>query len=833
MVTSDDEKKTTESSSASDREKSKKNDMVTEVENNEKYLEWLPPLYGNKLKCIRESVSRLCRDCQTTYPQLAGFTPHGPEHSRSVEDLIHQLIPGYTYKTLNVRERFYLLVSAWVHDIGMLRGINGESDRKESDDEIRNQHHIRSEIFIVNNFSRLDIEQEDAQTLGLLSYFHRRRANLDKCPEDFAVGTEIIQLRLLAAYLRLADSLDIGQTRSPSLNYAICLAYNIPMSSKLHWIKSRLISGVDISPINHRIIIDFKTPRDSDFYFHSRDGRNDRDTEIQQQNLSRLRKAVLDDLRNELDFVKTVMIRAGISYFLDIDERKSQMVIDNQVLPEIVRLVNNFEMMTHPSSTKLICIVLQTLLDILEPNQNNIKNVWHCKGTCDDGDHDQTLDRLTQDVHEFIREIECQILRNRPCHLGLKKLVDKLKGLVSTKSLRELLDYVKQEFENINKVRSNVRLTAERYLIVPKPSNNEGHVEKLLAVNNPELDFVEGEYIYDEKFEKLFKGKECINILVYGYSELVIKALCGFRDTVIRKVVREFSKKPVGDLRLHKVDLEKKASSKFRIFVCEGQPKTITAQNDALVYHDGTRYALALSRRGFINVVIIPDLVAGTLLGGYGDSGAKIDFVMLGTNGLQLGSNKPRFLHSSGHLAVATLARFYQNSIQDESSNSTGSTQSKHHGDQGKPKIILVLSASKCSEGDEACKEEKREEEAQESSQSPGCLNNKGHKEMQPCIKGEIVIKEGYRFWKSYSNEAIRLQAFLARDEKIREELEEFEISFYTPREDSVELNMVDDIIADGKFFRDIDKGSNIEELKKWVTERQREISGVERKPEG
>ncbi len=49
---------------------------------------------------------------------LPFYTPHGKEHSEEVENLIHRLIPKERYLKLKEMERFYLLSSAWLHDVG-------------------------------------------------------------------------------------------------------------------------------------------------------------------------------------------------------------------------------------------------------------------------------------------------------------------------------------------------------------------------------------------------------------------------------------------------------------------------------------------------------------------------------------------------------------------------------------------------------------------------------------------------------------------------------------------------------------------------------------------
>ena len=81
--------------------------------------------YLNYLKKIREEVTRRHEKekNEDTERKTRFYTPHGIEHCQSVEDNMHKLIPGESYDNLTERERFYLLASAWVHDLGMMQYV--------------------------------------------------------------------------------------------------------------------------------------------------------------------------------------------------------------------------------------------------------------------------------------------------------------------------------------------------------------------------------------------------------------------------------------------------------------------------------------------------------------------------------------------------------------------------------------------------------------------------------------------------------------------------------------------------------------------------------------
>jgi hypothetical protein len=818
-------------------------------EDDERNWKWLSPKRGESLTKIRHAVEKLWSSCEKLYPPLPYYTPHGPAHSKSVENLIHRLLPGDVYRSLKEIERYYLLAAAWTHDVGMIRGLMNERDGNIHPNEIRRVHHKRSEYFIVNRHSMLDIEEGDAQALGLLAFFHRRAENLKKCPELFVVGTETVRLRLLAAYIRLADSLDIGQSRAPSSDYAICLAYNIPFASKLHWIKSRFVSGIAIIPEQHLILVHFKQPHEQDL----RERFPGEHIQPLRQNLTRLQKTVMKELREELDSVKTTLIRGEITYYLDVVDTSTEMVIDDQVFPEIIRLADDLDMITHPSATKLIFLLLETIAHIIERHLSSLNKSAGCCADCSnknsgtgigvcpvdpqDSDVCQMPKLIKREIKDFLVEIKEQVISQRKCHIGLERLIEHLDRKVEHGSIKEITEFIRRQQNRIKNERRRVRAYSYQYFC-----NGDIYTVKKNTIND-RIKHLINDAMIPKKQEMMAQGSETtetagaakedksfqwddktnyINILVYGYSELVIKSLTGFRDVVIGMVIRQLAdihddfkckdlnnpfdpleSIPVNSIKMHKISIEGVASRIFRIFVCEGQPKTITAPNDTLQYHDGTRFAVALSRRGFNNVIVIPDLVAGSLLKrtqkhlpkvgsvpiGIGEAEVsvdetapvleppKIDYILLGVNGVRLSKDNPQedvFLHSSGHMAIASLAH-HLSKIEGEDPTFT-------------PRLVLVLSISKCK-----FYQKSRNDSASNSALTTGNGSKK-----------EFETRQGYRFWKGYGVERTRKEPFLARDAEVRNELFECNIALYNPREDAVELSMVDDIISDMCSITDV-----------------------------
>jgi translation initiation factor 2B subunit (eIF-2B alpha/beta/delta family) len=601
--------------------------MDHSVEDEKKYWNWLDDEHSQKLVKIRKNVTSLFENNKRDLPF---YTPHGIGHLSAVEDLIHKLIPLDTYIQLNMKERFFLLASAWLHDIGMLPEIaeNVFPNLKGKPNEIRKMHHITSDKYIVQHFSELGIDESDKDAIGKLCRFHRRQENISECDKEVTVGhKDKIRLQLLAAYLRLADSLDITSSRVPANHYSICLTYGIPIDSKIHWIKSKLVIGTNINHKHHKILITFKEPCIS--VNMPDDGLN----EVVHGKLRSIINLVLEDLRKELMSVMTVLINGGITFYLDIDHIISPFEIDRQMEFDLREMVLNFDILMAPSASKF-----------LEMNLIAAANIIGYSLYVDNKGETQTYDFKKYDDHsnklqEFIAYLSDGPLKSRSCHLGLRKFVNELSQDIKDNPnipREDLAKLIKEYFKNHHNIRNTIRKNSRIF--------------------------------FKEEMTKLIDNNNEINILLYGYSELVAKALCGFRDSLI---MDKYNDKSPDDLRSSL--REYNYSKQFNIFICEGQPKTQSSSGDHLIYHDGAQYSMHLRRRCFSNIALIPDILAGHVIEKLG-----IDLIIVGANGI----NDQCFQHSAGHSSIINLAREYRSRI--EKSNH------KHY-----PYIVLVCSGEK------------------------------------------------------------------------------------------------------------------------------------------
>lgn len=661
---------------------------------------WLSEVLSDRLDKIKESVEKLHNDYEKE-SQLKWFTPHGVPHYRIVESRLKQLLPNGCFQELSIGERFFLLSSAWIHDIGMIKGIFPK-DSDIPDDQIRENHHIRSEKFIVERYNTVNIEETEAEVFGLLARFHRRRTLISKCPEYVdLVGHDKIRVRLLAAYLRLADALHVDQSRVPANRYAITLAYNIPMNSKIHWLRSMFVVGISVdTQKNKEIIVQFKYPNDIDKWGIAEN--------LIKDTLHSIYETIVQDLTDELATVKEILFYEGISYFLTVRDEVIAVEFDQQLIRDIKTILNFYVLIDNPSSSALCRLVVESILGIIEANSSET--------------HLQ-IDSSVIAISDFLKEIEREILHSRQCHTGLRKLVNKIGQFVNPDHINQLKKWITNYQRNLTKKRKSVRENAEAFFR-----------EKCFQESSP---------------------KKYYDILLYGYSELVIKSLCGFRDVIIKKLLKDYLSTQGSSKDYHKKIFELEAGEYFRIFVCEGQPKNKTAWGGRIMYHDGYTYALSLAGRKFPNICIIADAIAGTLVAPANTDPdfPCIDFIMVGANGF----NDVEFKHSAGHRTIAALKFAFA--------------------PEKSPKLVLSLLTDKYDVNHHYV-----------DCETPSRKDNVN-----------VAMVDGWPVHLPFAREPIRKNIYVSQDQKIKETLatQAPKISFYNPREDNVPIDWVDVVISE------------------------------------
>ena len=571
---------------------------------------WLTEEYAQYFEKVKDAVNKLYDE--NINEELPHFTPHGKEHCEAVENLIYHITTNReksVYKRLNEKERFCLSASAWLHDIGMLPSVFKLMNPDITPDPflIREKHHKTSADFIVEHYRRCNLEQEDKELLAEICFFHRKREPLSNCKREFIVGfnkeKNLIKLRLLAAYLRLADSLHVDISRAPDPNYNICLTYSIPPDSKVHWIKSQVINGIDIDCDKRLITVSFKVP-------HMESYEGEKQPHEFKEKLDSIIRIVMNSLREELTSVMNVLLYYDVTYFIDIVESRQPVYMSKQMRNDLNELVLNYDIMEHPSASKLLEMTIETIANIAGYNFHTSENVVRFRN-----EHEVSFEEIKTTINsKFLRKLYSDVKITRPCHKGIDNLIHSLD--VIQKNSRSIEEYV-----------TKLHKLSKLY----KKSSN--------SIKKNASEFFKEQYLNSQS------KPEKYNIILFGYSQSVINALMGFRYAIIDNDLPGLKDK---FSEVFGKTVEEKYSDPFRFYICEGSPKTQVGAGNRLLYHDGSQYALALKRYNFKSLKIVPDIIIGNII----EKVKKENCIlMVGANGF----NQEYFMHSAGHGSIIKI----------------------------------------------------------------------------------------------------------------------------------------------------------------------------------
>jgi len=187
---------------------------------------------------FHEHISRVRKEASNW---LEGIEKNGIGHSKRLENYLNRLIPDEFKTKLKSAEVFILLYAVYLHDIG----YRNEQGVIESLD-----HPLRSKKYILEDPKKYLFDQFPsmkkgeaplaAQAVAEVCYGH---ANESVCPlrniqndfGDTSLCQEPLNLRRLAALLRLADEMDQAYIRLGHLRNSISLPAISPGIVRMHW----------------------------------------------------------------------------------------------------------------------------------------------------------------------------------------------------------------------------------------------------------------------------------------------------------------------------------------------------------------------------------------------------------------------------------------------------------------------------------------------------------------------------------------------------------------------------------------------------------------------
>ncbi len=206
---------------------------------------------------VEDNWIKLAKSFLSTFPihksnnnSAYSLLNHVPQ--RIIENL-GKLLEDYP-SLLNEHERFIILASAYLHDIGMQSPQHSELPKKvqysiKEMEQIRENHHSASAKMILESIRKqsdlqLGLEKckDYTEFVATLSRYHRK-IPLDDI-KDTSIAGNPIKIQLLSGLLRLGDALDADFRR---VNMNILKLRKIPVESKSHWWFHHYVQSVDIT----------------------------------------------------------------------------------------------------------------------------------------------------------------------------------------------------------------------------------------------------------------------------------------------------------------------------------------------------------------------------------------------------------------------------------------------------------------------------------------------------------------------------------------------------------------------------------------------------------
>lgn len=278
--------------------------------------------YYSKFEHIKSSVISIISNSRCFFPS---YTNHDFNHLKNVENYINEILLENTKNELNSEEIFCLLSAAWLHDVGMIPFDNEKEDyenktkkeREEYRENIREEHHIRSSLYVDKHKNELNINEFEAKAIGNICKGHRQ-TDLNTL-KDIPYNQQNIRVNSLAAILRLADECDISKARDSCLSFE-----GINSSTKeQHYRIHEIVQSVNINHKNKNIIINAKIEKESD-----------------KKLLNKRKKKILDELLGVQPFLNNIGVNLED---VNLKTILSQSLLETTIILSIAKNIDIYE----------------------------------------------------------------------------------------------------------------------------------------------------------------------------------------------------------------------------------------------------------------------------------------------------------------------------------------------------------------------------------------------------------------------------------------------------------------------------------------------------------
>lgn len=235
---------------------------------------------------IKEAIYYAVEYIEKIQDVLVKFTCHGKQHSYNVLNIMGKLIDNSIVEEseknnnyISSYEAAILILSAFFHDIGMsiLDGANVEEEKGFNDYKqenlynnreiiqkyIRNKHHERARIFIRDyimkmnpQFYKANTSTVNAITIENNLFYVCESHNMGKEGFDDLKATEYYDMKFCGVILRLADILDLDNSRAP-IDRMKAIKFEDTEEDEYswyEWLKHRESEGIVIDEANKLIL---------------------------------------------------------------------------------------------------------------------------------------------------------------------------------------------------------------------------------------------------------------------------------------------------------------------------------------------------------------------------------------------------------------------------------------------------------------------------------------------------------------------------------------------------------------------------------------------------
>ncbi len=386
----------------------------------------IPKLQRNikRLNNICEHVASKWERVRHPYP----YTPHDHTHNIRVEEILYKLFPPEELnEKLSSEDLFLLLVSVWLHDIGMIPKLfpedkepRGKEETVKWDKKVREEHEERTTKYIREKKDILRLTDDEANALIEICMRHRYKKYKElqafaKENWEWDISSIPVHIPLLTVCLRLADALHIPH-RADDRKFKTYMALGLDVISKIHWLKSKY--AWEITPIRDmfKISIVLKKP-----------------PQYPDKRMEPLRRTIEIELQDEVDAVREILIKGSLPVYLTVEckyrEYKNMDPKDVKELEELLTDIELFDPTMSPNATSVIDIVLRQITLILDPT-----------------DKCGSISLL----NDYKTNVLDAIVKDRPCHVFLWKVKDLLdKNISNSNKLTE--EDGNEVFEKIQK----------------------------------------------------------------------------------------------------------------------------------------------------------------------------------------------------------------------------------------------------------------------------------------------------------------------------------------------------------------------------------------------